>query len=99
MAFDDATVVPRAHRSLPASGLRVYPGSLPLALYIVVFSGSLYLLFGTFEDGAAVQKAGDSKVYLALLLVTYATMFYQLFVARAAALGALTRSITLLLFV
>jgi O-antigen ligase len=70
-----------------------------LALYFVVFSGSIYLLFGTFEEGSLSGKSGQSLAYLGLLLVTYSVLFYQLALVRGVALGKLVKSPAVMMFV
>jgi exopolysaccharide production protein ExoQ len=98
VVVDSITAAPVRELS-PIHGAKRRTRSLALYLYIVVFSGSIYLLFGTFDDGSLSQKSGDSPLYLSLLLVTYSVMFYQLAVVRDVALGTVFKSIALLLFV
>ena len=73
--------------------------SLALSLYVVVFSGSIYLLFGTFDEGELSGKSGESPLYLGLLFFTYSVLLYQLVMVRLAALGTILKSIALLAFV
>ena len=70
-----------------------------MSLYLVVFSGSIYLLFGTFDEGSLSQKSGDSPLYLGLLVLTYSVLLYQLAVVRVAALGTVLKSFAVLMFI
>ena len=71
-----------------------------LSLYFVIFTGSIYSLFTKFNAaGALSEKAGESSLYLGLLLLAYAGTLYQLTRAWPIALGTLVRSAGLLLFI
>jgi exopolysaccharide production protein ExoQ len=70
-----------------------------LMFFFVVFSGSLYLTFGSFYDGELSGKSGNSPFYMGLLFVTYAVMFYQLAAVGDAALKIAAKSFALLAFV
>lgn len=73
--------------------------SLALSLYFIVFSGSIYLLFGTFDEGSLAQKSGESPLYMSLLVFTYSVLLYQLTTVRVASDTAVLRSIALLMFI
>jgi O-antigen ligase len=70
-----------------------------LVLFFVVFSGSLYLLFGSFYEGELAGKSGNSPIYMGLLVMTYAVMFYQLAVAGDAAVKTAAKSFAVLAFI
>ncbi|MFT4115677.1 O-antigen ligase family protein [Bradyrhizobium sp.] len=92
---------PRIHpRGMsPQRGMMRFKYSLPLVFYFVVFSGSIYLLFGTFDEGELSEKSGGSPLYMGLLLITYSMVLLQLAMVRGAALGVVFRSLPLLAFV
>jgi exopolysaccharide production protein ExoQ len=87
-----------ARESYSTASARPRGLSPALILYTVVFSGSIYLLFGTFDEGSLSQKAGDSPLYLGLLLLTYSTMIVELASSRAKAIRTLAGSPAVLLF-
>ena len=71
-----------------------------LSLYFIIFTGSIYSLFTKFNAaGSLSEKAGESPLYLGLLLLAYAGTLYQLTRAWPIALGTLVRSAGLLLFI
>ncbi len=71
-----------------------------LSFNFIVFTGSIYSLFSTFNvAGSLSAKAGESPFYLGLLVFAYAATLYRLAVAWPIALGILLRSIVLLLFI
>jgi len=70
-----------------------------LMLYFVVFSGSVYLLFGSFAYGELSEKSGNSPLYLGLLFGTYAVILYQLALIRDAAVRTAATSLAFLGFV
>ena len=84
---------------LTIQGTKRLKRSLALSLYLIVFSGSIYLLFGTFDEGSLSGKSGESSLYLGLLFFTYSVLLYQLTVVRIAALGTVLKSTALLMFI
>ena len=70
-----------------------------LILYFAIFSGSIYLLFGSFYEGELAGKSGNSPFYLGLLFATYTVMLYQLAFVREAALETTFRSLAVLAFI
>lgn len=98
MAVSSITTAP-VRELLPIRGAKRQKLSLALSLYFIVFSGSIYLLFGTFEDGLLSGKSGDSPLYMGLLFFTYSVLLYQLAIVRVAAIGTVLKSIALLMFV
>jgi hypothetical protein len=86
-------------RELPVHSTKRLKRGLALFLYLVVFSNSIYLLFGTFDEGSLAGKSGDSYLYQGLLYFTYSVILYQLAGVRVAALGMVLNSFALLMFV
>jgi exopolysaccharide production protein ExoQ len=71
-----------------------------LCFYFVVFTSSFYSLFSTFDSaGLESAKAGESPIYLGLLLLVYGTMLFQLVRVRTVTFSILASSGALFLFV
>ncbi len=98
VVFNSITAAP-VRGLLPIRGTKRQKPSLALPLYFIVFSGSIYLLFGTFYDGSLSEKSGESPLYLSLLFLTYSVMLYQLAFVRVVALRTVLKSVALLMFV
>jgi len=99
MVMVNSTTTAPVRGLLPIHSTKRLKRSLALSLYFVVFSGSIYLMFGTFEEGALSGKSGESPLYLGLLFFTYSIMLYQLTMVRVAALGTVLKSLALLMFI
>ncbi len=83
---------------MPKSGkLRQF--SPLLCFYFIVFTDSIYLLFGGFDNGQLSEKSGDSLAYQALILITYLVMLIKLASGWPVASRTLLKSLGVILFI